>query len=91
MENYDGNDNNSEEEFEKKELKKSEIKSIKRKRIIVDTEDKSSIISALTDFILDLNTLQNIITIISQENLMFFNILVDKNDVGKRIYFLNCN
>ena len=81
MENYDGNDNNSEEEFEKKELKKSEIKSIKRKRIIVDTEDKSSIISALTDFILDLNTLQNIITIISQENLMFFNILVDKNDM----------
>ena len=77
MENYDGNDNNSEEEFEKKELKKSEIKSIKRKRIIVDTEDKSSIISALTDFILDLNTLQNIITITININIIILHIFIN--------------
>ena len=72
--------NDSGEEFEKKDNKKHQIKSIRRKRIIVDIDDPESIINALSDFILDLNQSKNIIAILFNENLFFFGSLLEKND-----------
>ena len=73
--------NDSGEEFEKKDKKKHQIKSIRRKRIIVDIDDPQSIINALSDFILDLNESKNIVSILFKENLFFFGSLLEKKDI----------
>jgi hypothetical protein len=73
-------ESDSDEEFEKKGKKKHKIKSPKKKKIFVDTEDLHSIINTLNKFLSELSKLKDIVKIVSNKNLNFFASLIENND-----------
>lgn len=87
--------NDSEEEFEKKVIKKQippkkkissskyskhKIKYLKKIEIYVDIENLQSIIKTLNNFITELNSLNNIVKILNEKNLLFFSTLIENKD-----------
>ena len=87
--------NDSEEEFEKKVIKKQipqkkkiisskkskhKIKYLKKIEIYVDIENIQSIIKTLNNFISELNSLSNIAKILTEKNLLFFSTLIENKD-----------
>ena len=93
MENNESKDNNSEEELEQNTLKNKVMKTIRRKKIIIDTDKVKSIINALNYFLSELYSLENLSTFLTQDNLYFFYSFALKDDIKinillSKIYFV---
>ena len=86
METNDNKDNNSEDELEHNTLKKKAVKKIIK--IKINTDKISSIIKGLNYFLLELKSLENVSSFLSQDNLYFFYSIALKNDV--KINLLLC-
>ena len=89
MENNGGKENNLEEELEHDALNKNNPKKLRVKKIIINTDKVSSIINGLNYFLSELDSIENISSFLSQDNLQFFYSLSLRDNIKVNLVLSN--
>ena len=89
MENNEEKDKNLEEDLEHATLKKNNPKKLRVKKIVINTEKISSILDGLNYFLSQLNSIENISSFLSQDNLQFFYSLSLKENIKINLILIN--
>ena len=89
MENNEEKEKNLEEDLEHATLKKDNKKKLRVKKIVINTEKISSILDGLNYFLSQLNSIENISSFLSQDNLQFFYSLSLKENIKINLILIN--